>query len=216
VKPIKFAVSITVFTSTLGWLLGDLGDSTWARRIDRLTGSIAIFEMTAMGLQAARGLRSHYNLATLFDGTITMTMLGGVWLIAYLIARAAHILFTRPPALGRGYLWGMRLGMLLFVTAGLQGMVMVIRFGHGVGVVDGGPGVAVLNWSTRGGDFRVAHAFGLHALQLLPLLGAVADRAARRLGWLRPAAVVGGMTALLVVGMVLTFVQAALGRPFWS
>lgn len=42
---------------------------------------------------------------------------------------------------------------------------------HTIGANDGSEGLLITNWSKQYGDLRVAHFFGIHALQILPLLG---------------------------------------------
>jgi hypothetical protein len=199
-KPTKFAISLSIYCFTLLWLL------SFIRRWRRLVAVIAIAtalgafsEMALILVQVARGVSSHFNLTTPFDAAVYSTMggfAGLVWTVGFLAA--ILLLFERlaDPALA----WGLRLGLLVCLTGMLVGVLMTqpsalqlaamqagqhlsIIGAHSVGVPDGGPGLPFVGWSTTGGDLRIPHFVGLHALQVLPFLGWFLSAA--RFPWLR-------------------------------
>jgi hypothetical protein len=183
-KPAKFAASIGIYVLTLAWLLGELARP---RRIIALVVAITCLmlsmEQTLITMQAVRETTSHYNNATPFDSAVFSLMGLGIG-INSLAAAIVLLLFCihRNPA-RPGYLWGIRTGLLIFLLGSAQGFVMINNGGHTVGAADGGPGIPLLGWSTIAGDLRVAHFLGIHAIQILPLLGWVLDRRLSSTRW---------------------------------
>jgi hypothetical protein len=107
-----------------------------------------------------------------------------VWTMNLLLA--VVLLFERIP--DRPFAWSLRLGLLVSLVGMAGGFFMVrpsqeqlvataanhgprIVGAHSVGIADGGPGLPVVGWSTVGGDLRVAHFVGIHAMQILPFVG---------------------------------------------
>jgi hypothetical protein len=214
VKPMKFAASIAIYVWTIGWFLRYLPGLTRLKRIVRYGVPAVMFsEIALITLQAARGVRSHFNTDTATDGFI-FNLMGLLILVNTFFAIALFIQFLwQEVALPPAYLTGIRLGFALFIFGSLEGVVMALNMGHSVGVADGGPGLPVLNWSSQGGDLRAAHAVGLHALQVLPLAGYGVSR------WLKTSPRLMQVAVVMLAGFLYLglfswlFREAIAGRP---
>lgn len=222
-KPLKFALSIGIYAVTLAWLIGQV------RRFRRLADALGT--VTAVGLlveiviiagAAAVGTTSHFNIATPLNSTLWAVMAVSitiVWLASLVVGLTVALSpgpdAARNLAIRAGVVLGI-VGMgLAFLMTGptedqlsdLQG----VAGAHAVGVADGGPGLPFLGWSTEGGDLRIPHFVGLHALQAIPLGLLALELLARRFLVLREPRV---RFRLVLVG-ALAF-AAALGILTWQ
>ncbi len=180
IKPTKFSVSIAIYVWTLAWYLRYVAERRRAVRMISRGVAICMFtEIVCITLQSMRGTTSHYNVATLLDATIFNIMGAMIGINSVLVAWTLVFFVAGAPAIPRSYLWGIRFGLMVFLLAAAEGIVMIVHGAHTVGADDGGPGLPFVNWSTQHGDLRIAHFAGMHALQILPLLGYLLSRSRR-------------------------------------
>ena len=178
IKPIKFFLSATIYLWTLAILLAHL-KNRYPRSVRFLSWTFVltmVIENGAITYQAARGVQSHFNESNLFDGVIFGVMGLFIMINTFAVVYATLLFFRASFSLPTAYIWGIRLGFVLFILGSAIGGAMIGVKSHSVGVDMGGNGLPFVNWSVLGGDLRVAHFLGLHALQIIPLAGYLLSR----------------------------------------
>lgn len=187
-KPFKFAVSFGLYSITLAWMLGAV--QRWRRTLWWLGTVVAagfvLPEIVPITIQAARGVRSHFNLETGLDEVLYGVM-GGAGYLGWMLTLALGVFLLFQRRTDTALAWAIPLGIAVSVAGMSVGYLMTsptpeqaqalddgaqltVIGAHGVGVSDGGQGVPVTGWATGGGDLRIPHFVGLHALQVLPLI----------------------------------------------
>ncbi|UQS25142.1 hypothetical protein L1857_21150 [Amycolatopsis thermalba] len=233
-KPLKFAISIAVYCVTWAWLL------TLLRRGQRLAAGVStaiavivVVEYAIIVLQVVRGRASHFNAATAFDAALFAIMgvsIAALWTGTLVLT----ILLLRTEIADPAARWAIRLGAVVSLAGIGLGALMVgpteeqsrsLRDGtfegligaHSVGVADGGPGMPLTGWSTTGGDLRIPHFVGMHALQVLPLFALLLTVLARRFARLESGVVRARLVAVAGFGyagvVALVTWQALRGQP---
>ena len=230
-KPFKFALSIVLYSFTLLWMLRFVQGRRFLVRLVSVVSLLAfLVEIAVIATQALRGTTSHFNVGTQLDAALFSIMGMFVVLIwAMNLVAAVLLLLQRLP--DPAFAWALRLGLLIALLGTAVGFLMTrptpeqgaamaagarpaVIGAHSVGVADGGPGLPIVGWSTTGGDLRVGHFVGMHALQLMPIVGwLLARRRARRLGDARRLALtwIAGLGYLGLTALVVW--QALRGQP---
>jgi hypothetical protein len=235
-KPFKFSVSFVLYSATLAWMISLVsGPRTrrWARRAGAVVATAGAVEMIAIVGQVIRGRASHFDVATPLDAAIWSTM-GTTIVVLWVATAAIGVLLLRERGLAVDTAWAVRLGLVVtllgmalafLMTSPTAAQLAAARAtgsmpaagAHAVGVPDGGPGLPLLGWSTTGGDLRIAHFVGLHALQGLPLLALALIALAGRVAVLhdvRVRARLVGVAGAAWAGLTLLLAwQALRGQP---
>jgi hypothetical protein len=212
VKPAKFLFSIGLYALTMAWFFRYVRPERRSALAQRVLVVVLIiaggFEVLYISWQAAHGLDSHFNLSTPFY-TLMYALMG---LFATLLVGTSLPLaweIARRPAIGvrADLIAAVVIGLLLtFVLGGLVGGYMSSRPGHAIGAVAGH--VPLFGWNRGGGDLRVAHFFGIHAQQAIPLLAFIVGAVRQNVRW---AMILGGATVYAGVTIAM-LAQAMAGR----
>ena len=128
-----------------------------------------IVDVLIIAVQAARGVQSHYNISTPIDALLFATM--GIFIGINVLMMFLFIIDTMRLKLktSKSIQWAILVGWLVVFFGSWVGGQMISQLSHNVAVADGCDGLPLVNWSTIGGDLRIAHFFGLHGIQIIPL-----------------------------------------------
>ncbi|WP_310555967.1 hypothetical protein [Flavobacterium sp.] len=212
IKPIKFALSIWIYSWTMAIILQPINKITKVKIYSWVAVTAMSFEQIAITVQALRGELSHFNSSDTFGFVVfqlmgifilTLTLWTGYMAYVFIKQKTRHI----PPAL----VLSIKIGLIFFVIFSLFGGYIGGKTGHTVGAADGGNGLWFLNWSTLFGDLRVAHFFGIHSLQVIPLFGLFLSKfsntsSGTKLVWI--------FSILYFLYVVFEMVQSVKGLPF--
>ena len=214
VKPLKFAISGAIYIFSVGFLITLYPFSN--RKKNWITNIVAwtlLLEIGIIVMQAARGVQSHYNNTTVLDSLLFLGM--GILIGINVVIMLLFIIETLRLKLAvlKPMQWAIFFGWCIVLFGSWVGGQMISQLGHSVGVADGGEGIPLLNWSTVAGDLRVAHFFGLHALQIVPLFAFLMNRKSKFTQ--NQQLLVVTLFALVYTAFIgYTFYQAKMAYPF--
>jgi hypothetical protein len=167
-KPLRFAISIWLFTWTFAWFSGFVGNR---KRIFNILNHIIavcmLIEITLITFQASRGVASHFNVQTAFDAKL-FSVMGAVIGFNAVIVGIWFILFAFGTKDGQSYRTSIIWGMVIFLLGNYSGY-LIIRYGWPTDMLTSHSKMPLTGWKLTMKDLKISHALGLHAIQFLPL-----------------------------------------------
>ena len=219
IKPIKFSMSFSTFASTVSLMLLALQIPKWQLTLARRAIAVSVaLEILSLGMQAWRSafaLTGHSfvdsSLALMTNSMVMVNTAIVCGMLALFCANRVRSAMADGPMVA-----AIRYSIGIFLVGNAIGGYMLARGAHTVGTGDGGPGLPFVNWSTIGGDLRIAHFIAIHAIQIVPLFAYILSQMAP-IPAVKHRRMAIALLAIVVSSAVgATFVQAALGHPLLS
>jgi hypothetical protein len=215
IKPAKFEFSVAIQFLTVAWFLQLLPSeqraSRLVTRLCQVMVAVGTLEIAYIVLQASKGEASHFNVSTPLNlalyslmgiGAITMLSISG-WL---------GVMILRHGDTGNSFVYVAGLSLIAGSLLGSPtGVFTSIHQSHWVGGLhtDAG-GLPLFGWSRSGGDLRVAHFFGMHIMQAVPIDTWLASHVIPQSHQKAAGLILLCLAILIAAG---TFVQALTGHP---
>lgn len=175
IKPMKFMAATALFAWTTVWVT-ELADAAITQQqpymgICILIVATSLFEVAYITYQAAQGSASHYNTSDPWHAFMFGLMaIAAVGLTASQGWLAWEIWKTRSAGPLNVTAWGVITGLALtFLLSTISGFLL------GGNQPPPGAGLPLVGWHLHK-DIRPSHFLGVHAQQLIPLWGLIADR----------------------------------------
>ena len=169
-KPFKFLISTGIYLMTFGYFTSLYPFSNRKKKIfNNIVAWSLLVETAIIVGQGIRGVQSHYNMNSPMDGILFAVMgiiigINVIIMVFYLIETIRLKMNTT-----KSVQWAILLGWIILIIGSWVGGQMISQMSHNVGIADGGEGLPLVNWSTVAGDLRIAHFFGIHGMQIIPL-----------------------------------------------
>lgn len=216
IKPIKFSLSFSTFATTISVFLLALRIPEWQLRLARRVIAVSVaLEIFSLAAQAGRGIYAAGS-HTLLDSLLAQ-MTNSMVMINTAIVTAMFFLLclnrVHSSLVDRPMLAALRYSVAIFLIGNAVGGYMLARGSHTVGAPDGGRGLPFVNWSTIGGDLRIAHFIAIHAIQIVPLFAYILAQMAPIPTVKQRKLAVAALAIAVALAVGATFVQAAMGRP---
>ena len=221
-KPFKFSLSLVAYFATLIWCWNYTTEhfrrTTRAKVLIAIPTTMALLEMVYITVQAGLGEASHFNLSTPYHAMMYSLMgFGAVCMVIAVAWLGIEIGISR--GLREPLIVAIVLGLVLtFVLGGGFGGYLGSAGGHWVNApATDANGTLLFNWTRQGGDLRVAHFFGMHAMQVIPVFALLLVKVSPRvLSKNMATACVVGFACAYTAWTTNTFFQAIQGQPFMA